>query len=142
MSNRHRAAFVGVGLSELSRYDDQPLGLLAAEASTQAIQDAGLTVGDIDGIACIPRQPFDVEGAVIDGLDFVSSTAMLRYLGIESVRWGSNVDIMLGHSLTEAINAVEAGATHYALVFRALRSSRGGYGHTSGMRADGEQQYR
>jgi acetyl-CoA acetyltransferase len=140
--NRHRAAFIGVGLSDLTRFDERPLGLHAVEAARRAIDDAGLAVEDIDGIACIPRQPFDTEGALIDGLDFVSTNALLRYLGLSSVRWGSNVDIMLAHSLTEAINAVEAGAANHALVFRSLRSSRGGYGQTQGQQANGDQQYR
>lgn len=139
---RHTAAFVGVGQSRLMRYDDVPLGLLAVEACRAAVADAGLDMSQIDGIACIPRQPYDTAGAQIDGRDFVSTHFLLRNLGIPSTRWGSNVDIMLAHSVAEAVNAVEAGACSYALVFRALHSPRGGYGHTTSAVAAGEQQFR
>jgi acetyl-CoA acetyltransferase len=138
---RHRAAIVGVGQSEILRYDDVPLGLLALAACRAALADAGLGETDIDGIACIPRQPFDSEGPQHDGQHLVSTHLMLRLLGLTKVRWGANVDIMLGHSLAEAVNAVEAGACRVALVFRALHSPRGGYGHVSATAVGGEAQF-
>lgn len=139
--SRHRAAIVGVGQSAVLRHDDIPLGVLALDACRAAITDAGLADADVDGIACIPRQPFDSEGAQLDGQHFVSTHLMLRLLGLPSARWGANVDIMLGHSLAEAINAVEAGACRHALVFRALHSPRGGYGHVAGTGARGAAQF-
>ena len=99
-SPKHRAAFVGVGISDVSRFDDLPLGLHAKQASERAIADAGLVIDDIDGVACIPRQPFDTQGPLLEGRELVTAHAMLRYLGLSSVRWGANVDMMLGHSLT------------------------------------------
>ena len=138
---RHHAAVVGVGQSRLLRFDDVPLGVLAVEATQAALADAGLATGDLDGIACIPRQPFDDEGSQRDGEHFVSTHLLLRLLSIESTRWGANVDIMLGHSLIEAVNAVEAGACSHALVFRALHSPRGGYGRVTSLEVSGERQF-
>jgi acetyl-CoA acetyltransferase len=126
---RHGVAFVGVGHSRVLRRDDVPLAALAREACWAAIQDAGLEIGDIDGIAAVPAQPFEIGHTTYDGRDFVSTNLMVRLLGLQP-SWGENVDMMLIQSVVEASNAIEAGLCKYALVFRALQSPHGVYGGT------------
>jgi acetyl-CoA acetyltransferase len=140
VTRKHNAAVVGIGQSRTFRYDEAPLGVLAAEACRMAIEDAGLRPSDIDGIACVPHQPYEQERTPVDGVDVISAQQALRSLGIQS-RWGANVDVMMGHSVVEAVNAVEAGACTYALVYRALKSPRGGYGHTSNDLIAGAHQF-
>jgi acetyl-CoA acetyltransferase len=129
MPTRHSAAFVGVGHSPVLRYDDVPLGILATQASQAAVADAGLDMSQIDGIAVVPDLPFDTQGAMYDGRDFITANFLVRTLGLQT-RWGENQSGMVIKSCIEAVNAVEAGMCDYALVVRGLHSPRGKYGHT------------
>lgn len=137
---RQRAAFAGTGLSQLTRYDDIPLGRLAVEACTAAIADAGLKPTQIDGLFCVPDQPFAMDHAARDGIEFVSGDFMASALGLD-LRWADQADSMLGRSLVQAVQAVESGVCRYALVFRALHSPRGSYGHTREVTAAGPEQF-
>jgi acetyl-CoA acetyltransferase len=146
---QRRAAIVGVGKSRIMRKDDVPLGVLAIESARKAISDARLRVDDIEGVAGVPNQPYEVpyqghESArpAVDGINHLSAPYLIKGLGLESVKWGANVDIMLGNSLVEAINAVEAGACTHALVYRALHNPGGTYGQTSLDSATGPAQFR
>ena len=141
--NRGRAAVVGVGHSKVYRRADVPLGTLAAEASKQAIQDAGLDVSDIDGVITAVYQPFETGEGDREGINLVTPAFMVRALGLE-VNWGESVIAgSTGHCMIEAINAVSAGACNYALVFRALYSPAGRrYGFINPATAEGSNQFR
>lgn len=134
-----KAAVVGIGQSRLFRRAEVPLGVLAVEACQRAIEDAGLTSADIDGIAAVPRQPFEGAGSV-DGLNFVTPGFVVRALNLD-VSWGQLMDTMVGHSMVEAINAVAAGACQTALVYRALHNPEGRYGRTAPTGAAGSAQF-
>jgi acetyl-CoA acetyltransferase len=122
------------------RHDDVPLGVLAAEACRAAIADAGLDTSQIDGVACVPDQPFAVDGPTYDGADFVTCQSVIRTLKLD-VRWGENFGGMVGRSVAAALSAVESGVCKYALVFRAMHSPSGSYGHTSTAAAAGPAQF-
>jgi acetyl-CoA acetyltransferase len=129
ITKRHNAAFAGFGQSRVFRGADVPLGDLTVEASLAAIRDAGLDLGQIDGVVCTPDAPFS-RGQSADGVEFVSTRYMVNRLGI-APRWTADVPGMLGNSALAAIHAVEAGECNYALLFRALHNSGSGtYGHT------------
>lgn len=136
----HASAFAGIGHSRLFRFDDVPLGKLAVEAAGAAIEDAGLRPSDIDGVCCVDGQPFSTQGALFDGIDFVSAAFLIESLGIVP-SFSSNTKNMIGRSVTEAIGAVESGRCRHALVFRALHSPRGNYGETSTAQSAGLAQY-
>src|SRR5437870_4756456 len=128
MARRARAAVVGIGHSAVYRRNDVSLGSLALAASLNAIADAGLNPSDIDGVATNPDQPFEGGGST-DGVDFVTAGLLMEALNLDT-RWAQNVNAgTVGKTLIHAINAVAAGACSYALVFRALYSPKGGYGH-------------
>jgi acetyl-CoA acetyltransferase len=142
-------AIVGVGQSRILRSDDVPLGILAVEAAREAIADAGLTPNDIDGVAAVPDQPYKVpyeasesDAPSVEGINLMSVPFMLRSLGLKSVRWGVNVDVMFLNSVVEAVKAVEAGACNYALVYRALHNPGGVYGQLNKIDAAGPAQFR
>jgi acetyl-CoA acetyltransferase len=128
-SKRHTAAFVGFGQSRVFRGPDVALGDLAVEASLAAVSDAGLALSQIDGVVCTPDAPF-ARGRSADGIEYVSTTHMVKALGIEPT-WVADVPGTLGNSALAAIRAVEAGECTYALLFRALHNpGSGSYGHT------------
>jgi acetyl-CoA acetyltransferase len=137
---KHNSAFVGFGQSRILRHDDIPLGELAVEASLAAIADAGLGVSQIDGVACVPDQPFAMKGQTAEGTQYVTSEYMIKALGIDA-KWNTNVSGMLGGSAVETIRAIEAGLCSYALIFRALHSPSGSYGHTQEEEASGHAQF-
>jgi acetyl-CoA acetyltransferase len=136
---RGQVAIVGAGRSELGRKLDRPLGALAEDASLAALADAGLTIGDIDGMSTYP----DGAGPGV-GPEPGVSAAPLRWmvdaLGIERLDWwatgGGNISSAIGY-------AIQALATHSCtcvLVWRAMYQPRGGaLGSGSGRsRAAGE----
>jgi acetyl-CoA acetyltransferase len=49
---RNKVAIVGAAVTNCVRHADMAVGSLAVQASDAAIADAGLTRGDIDGVAC------------------------------------------------------------------------------------------
>jgi len=129
IAGRHSAAFVGFGESRVFRGPDVPLGELAVEASLAAVRDAGLKLDQIDGVVCTPDAPFS-RGRSADGIEFVSTSYMMRALGV-APRWSADVAGTIANSTLAAIRAVEAGECNYALLFRALHNPGAGkYGHT------------
>ncbi|MDY6892652.1 MAG: hypothetical protein SVO26_02910 [Chloroflexota bacterium] len=84
MTLRGKAAIVGIG--ELKPTKKPPPGVTAwglmAEAARLAIEDAGLTREDIDGII--------LEPSMADRMSFTAPTQLAEYLGI-TVSYGATV---------------------------------------------------
>jgi len=121
-----RTAIVGIGQTEFSKNSGRSELQLALEASKAALDDAGLSPGDIDG-------------AVTFKLDSNDELDVMHYLGIRELRWcartpggggGASATVQL------AAAAVASGAAKAVLIYRAFneRSGRrfgqpmGGYG--------------
>lgn len=132
-------AVVGIGRSRIFRYDDVPLGVLAVEACREAIDQAGLSIADVDGLCCVPDQPFAGAGNR-DGINLVGNRFIARALGIEP-SWAFDCSGLVSHSLVSAVGAVEAGLCKAALVFRGMHSPSGSYGHTSPRDVGGQEQF-
>ena len=101
---RNKVAIVGVGYSEIGRRLERPLGLLARDSAEAAISDAGLEVGQIDGVATYPDMP--VRGSTAgsrDGVEIVSVEYMIRDWAFRTLLrgiaktdiWGSWRDLSL-----------------------------------------------
>ena len=136
-----KVAVVGIGHSKVYRRAEVPLGNLAIDACTKAIEDAGLKASDIDGVATTPLQPFDLGEPDNEGVNRVTPGFIVRALGLD-VNWGELVTGMVGQSLILAINAVAAGACKYALVWRAMYNPVGRrYGHSSPSAMGGPAQF-
>ncbi|HEY5272403.1 MAG TPA: thiolase family protein, partial [Acidimicrobiales bacterium] len=123
----HKVALTGVGHSEIGRRLTRELGLLAIDASLAAIEDAGLSLSDIDGITTYPELPSVGHAAPADGFDVVTTPWMIRNLGLSNLNyWGESGAGNISTAINSAIQAVATGACNYVLVFRALHLPRDG----------------
>jgi acetyl-CoA acetyltransferase len=113
---RDRGAIVGIGATEFSRDAGRSELRLAAEASTAALADAGLTGADVDGI-------------VRCDMDNVSHTALAETLGVRNLTYwgvtgpgGSAPCAQIAH----AVGAVVSGQAEVVLCPRTLTWHSGG----------------
>jgi len=113
-SIKNKAAIVGIGISSFSRDSQRTELRLACEAIKVALDDAGLTTEDIDGLV---KQTDDAS----DEHAVTSSMGMgnLTYFG--ECRWGAAPGAMV----MRAAMGVAAGAANYIVVYRAVNGSSG-----------------
>ena len=127
---RNKVAIVGVGHSQVGRRLERPIGALAIDASLAAIEDAGLTIADIDGLATYPAGPGPGVGPV-PGISAAPLEWIVEALGITELNWwgtgGGNISSAIGY----AIQAIATGCCENALVWRAMYQPRGGLGSGS-----------
>jgi acetyl-CoA acetyltransferase len=123
------AAVSGVGQSQIGRRLYRPALDLTVEAARRAIEDAGLTRHDIDGIATYPGN-LDVP----PGFSGVGVTELQDALRLE-LRWfsgGFESPGQLGSVINAAV-AVAAGLANHVLCFRTVTegSAQGDKGRSS-----------
>jgi acetyl-CoA acetyltransferase len=140
-----RVAIAGYAQSMVDRHAARPLGALAVDTARQAIADAGIGIGDIDGVVTAALFPTAGAHAVEDGVSTVTANWMaehLAYLGARP-RYAAGfqgIGQMPG-AVAIAVNAIAAGAADHVLLYRALHNPRGSY-HANPMRqAAGPQQW-
>ena len=116
-------AIVGVGRSKIGRKQDRSIGALAVESCLRAVEDAGLTMQDIDGLSTYP----DGAGPGVGPEPGVSAAGlqwMVQGLGIEQVNWwaagGGNISTAIGY----AAQALATNCCNYVLVWRAMYQPR------------------
>jgi acetyl-CoA acetyltransferase len=118
-------AIVGVGYSEITRGGEPPVERLAVDASAAALEDAGLTGADVDGIF---QYAF--------GWDSPDCHYVQRALGVPDLAAYIDVGAMgpsgLGGALA-GVTAVASGACETAIVYRAISQSAGHTGSPRGM---------
>ncbi|MDA0301625.1 MAG: hypothetical protein O2822_03785 [Chloroflexi bacterium] len=118
-------AIVGVGRSKIGRKQDRSIGALAVEASLKAIEDAGLTLRDIDGLSTFPESTGPGVGPT-PGVSAAGLQWMVQGLGIEQVNWWSNGGGNISTAIGTAIHAINAGSANTVLVWRAMYQPRAG----------------
>ncbi|MDP3674956.1 MAG: thiolase family protein [Novosphingobium sp.] len=109
-------AITGVGMSEVSRGSAKSALELTVDACLEAIADAGLKRGEIDGIATWPGERADGSG-----FSPVGSAALQDALRLE-VNWyagGGEAPGQYG-AVFNAIGAIAAGLCRHVLVFRTM----------------------
>jgi len=106
-----KIAVVGVGYSKISRNSGVSVLNLATEACLNAIQDAGLTPKDVDGLT---------EFALNDSVDTMTVASAL---GIPQMNWFNDIlrggDAAVSVVLDAAI-AINSGLCHTVVAYRAL----------------------
>jgi acetyl-CoA acetyltransferase len=112
---RGLAAVAGIGQTDFSKASGRSELQLAAEASLAALDDAGLTVDDVDGMVTFTIDPTeDVELMRVLGVRDLSYTVRLPHGGGGS-----------GATVLAATMAVATGAAKHVLVYRALNARSG-----------------
>jgi acetyl-CoA acetyltransferase len=109
------AAIVGIGQTEFSKDAGRSETRLATEAIVAALDDAGLSTDEVDGLVSYTIDP-------------VEETELVRALGIPEVGWSSRVPYGGGGSqgvLLHAAAAVASGAADVVVAYRALRARSG-----------------
>jgi acetyl-CoA acetyltransferase len=109
------AAIVGVGATEFSRLAGRTELQLACEATRDALADAGLTAGAVDGIVSYTVDP-------------VEETELVRSVGFQEIAFSSRVPYGGGGSmgtLLHAAAAIDSGAADVVVAYRAIRARSG-----------------
>ena len=137
---RNEVAVVGTGWSEVSRHSEKNLSQLVVQACGRALDDAGLTWDQVDGIATYPSTAGS--GGSQEGVDSVGIAYFARTMGLRHLRWYISLDKgTIGHVLVAVINAVAAGACDHALVWKAMHAPQGAFGRFASSSAPGDSQF-
>ena len=110
-----QTAIVGIGQTEFSKNSGRSEMQLAVEASKEAIDDAGLSPSDIDGLVTFT-------------LDRNDEMALCRALSIDHLEWASRTPFGGGGSnltVRHAAAAVASGAAKHVLIYRAFNERSG-----------------
>src|SRR6266542_1195484 len=89
--HRCKVAVSGVGFSRVTRSAEVPLAAHALEAVKAAVDDSGLALSDVDGLATYPELPATGH-AVIDGVTIVSVNCMMAMLKLPNLSWHVQVE--------------------------------------------------
>ena len=117
MSSPHfdECAIVGIGSTDFSRSSGRSELTLAMQASLKAIADAGLTVGDIDGlIKC--------------DMDLVLSNAVAHGLGLQNLSYWGETGVGGGAPcgmVGQAVAAIVSGQATTVLIYRSINGRTG-----------------
>lgn len=117
MSLHKKAAIVGIGATEFSKDSGRSELQLSVEATRAALEDAGLTPADVDGLTTFT-------------MDTSSEIALARELGLGSMRFFSRINYGGGAACATIQQAAMAVATGVADVVVAYR----GFNERSGQR--------
>ena len=104
--NRCKVAVSGVGYSKLTRSADVPLAAHALEAVKAAVDDSGLDMSEVDGLATYAELPATGH-AIVDGISIVSVNCMMAMLKLPNLSWHIQVEtVNIGGAVQQAVNAL------------------------------------
>jgi len=138
--HRGKVAVVAIGQAPtMRRWDgnlETAIGALQITAVERCLEDAGITLDDVDGVVACPQgmgdvwrpreyfaPPYDSE----DGLSGVSSDWIVANMGMKNVKFTSHGPGCISNALTVAAQAVGDGKTNTCLVIRATGNMPGRY---------------
>ena len=121
----NEVAIVGIGRTLMSRRGERAIGALAVEASLKAIEDAGITLRDIDGLSTFPESTGPGVGPT-PGVSSSNLQWMVQGLGIEQINWWSNGGGNISTAVGTAAMAIATGMCNYVLVWRSMYQPRSG----------------
>jgi acetyl-CoA acetyltransferase len=139
--NRCKVAVSGVGFSKATRTAEIPLAAHALQAVKAAVEDSGLRLSEIDGLATYPELPATGH-AEVDGISIVSVNCMMAMLKLPNLTWHMQTgSVNIGGAVQTATNALLAGMCKYAVVWRAMHNPKGTYQNLPGAYAQGALQF-
>ncbi len=138
----NQVAIVGYAHSMIERHARRPLGALTTDVARQAIADAGLTPGQVDGIVAASLLPTAGSHTVRDGVSTVTPQWLAGRLGTDPryVVGFQGIGQVSG-SVALAVNAIASGAAEHVLLYRSLHNPRGSYHGNSSRRIAGDLQW-
>ena len=89
--NRCKVAVSGVGFSKITRSAEVPLAAHALQAVKAAVEDSGLAMADMDGLATYAELPATGH-AIVDGISIVSVNCMMAMLKLPNLSWHVQVE--------------------------------------------------
>jgi acetyl-CoA acetyltransferase len=112
MATGQRVAIVGLGYSQVGRKSGLSMDQHVVQATKAALDDSGLAMRDIDGIACVGTEPL----------------ANAWMLGIEPLNWFASGQMVPAFSFAavQAIAAIASGFCHTALALRVIMQQPSG----------------
>lgn len=137
-----QVAIVGYAHSPVQRHAPVPLGALAVDTARQAIADAGLEVGQVDGFVGSALFPSAGDHRNVDGVTSVSSNWLAQHLGVDpSYAAGFQGMGQIPGTVAMAVNAVASGAAEHVVLHRALHNPKARYHGSSTSAFAGAQQW-
>ena len=112
---RNKAAIVGIGETEYSKKSGRTELALSCEAIKKAADDAGISIGEIDGLVRYDMDPVD-------------EVALTSHLGLRNLRWMSHTGYggTGGNAVVvHAVAAIAAGVADTVVCYRALNERSG-----------------
>ena len=153
--HKGKAAIAGLGNSPTTRRWDgdlsTSLGAWAILAAERALDDAGITKDEIDGVVSCPQgmgdewgaergyfaAPYDTE----DGLSGVSAHWLVKNMGLENVKTTYHAPGCMSTALVAGAEVVGSGEAKTILVIRGTGNMPGRYHQTPGDTVGGPQQW-
>lgn len=152
--HRGKVAIAGLGVSPTSRRWDgtleTSLGAWSLIAAQNALDEAGISVDDVDGVVSCPdgmgdrwepREYFDPPYDSEDGLSGVSADWLVKNMGLKNVKTTYHAPGCMSTALTAAAQVVGDGEAHTVLVIRGTGNMPGRYHQTPGDTAPGPGQW-
>ena len=119
---QQEVAAVGVGYSTTGRRTGLSSFELARQATMAALDDAGMTTADLDGVTLL----WGVAGPAPAGLDVVEPMSFAQSMGIGPLNWyGTAGPAYIGPAL-QAMAAIRAGFAHSVLTLRIINQRLSG----------------
>jgi acetyl-CoA acetyltransferase len=116
MKGADRVAAVGVGYSTTGRRTGLTSWQLAIQAAKAALDDAGMTPQDIDGVALL----WGVAGPAPGGLDMVDPMDFGYQLGCGPLNWYNTAGPSYIGPAVQAVAAIGSGFAHTVLTLRII----------------------
>lgn len=116
---KDQTAIVGVASPPYLRDAQQSPLAMVARACIGAIRDAGLGAADIDGVS---------------GSSLVAAYEVQGALGLPAITWWNNTTVPFQHQITEAMNAIHAGACTTVLCYHGTYRPRSRSGRNNPFR--------
>ena len=117
---KNRVAIVGVGYGPTARDTGLTYKQLAFAAAKAAMDDAGMTPKDLDGITLHAIGEPEVTGESVESA--ISPTTLGQLLGVNPMNWYANAPTNFGDISMNAIAAIQGGFAHTVLAIHPCRT--------------------
>ncbi|HEX6518564.1 MAG TPA: thiolase family protein [Streptosporangiaceae bacterium] len=137
MTRRREVAVVGWAHSDLVTDGDFDIAGSCEWAINAALESAGVSADQVDGLATYPRPGF--AGARVDGVNAVGVATVLERMDFPAITWFCEAETgMVAASIVEAAHAIQSGTCDIVVVWRAMALAPGRYGVAAPGHAHGD----